>query len=250
MTYTVRQLARLAGVTARTLHYYDQIGLLKPSGHGDNGYRYYDDESVLRLQQIRFYRELDLSLAEIRTVLDQPDFDALRALESHRRALEARAARLDGLIHTVDRTIKHLKGETRMTDQEMFVGFDAETQKRYEEEASRRWGEERVKESNRRWNSYSPQEKARIMAEGGANYRDLVQYIGQDPARPEVQAIIARWHQHLHYFYTPNRQVLQGLGQAYSQDPDFRATFTKIDANLPDFLSRAIEVYCAGLGEG
>ena len=88
------------------------------------------------------------------------------------------------------------------------------------------------------------------MAEGGANYRDLVPYIGQDPAQPEVQAIIARWHQHLHYFYKPNRQVLQGLGQAYSQDPDFRALFTRIDANLPDFLSRAIEVYCAGLGRG
>ena len=247
MAYTVRQLARLAGVSARTLHYYDQIGLLKASGRGDNRYRHYDDEAVLRLQQIRFYRELDFRLSKIRQILDRPDFNTGRALESHRRALQERAARLESLIATVDRTIKHLKGETRMSDQEMFLGFDAETQKRYEEEASRRWGEASVKESSRRWNSYSPQEKARIMAEGGANYRDLVPYIGQDPARPEVQAIIARWHQHLHYFYKPNRQVLQGLGHAYSQDPDFRAFFTKIDPDLPDFLSRAIEVYCKAL---
>lgn len=250
MSYTVRQLARLAGVSPRTLRYYDQIGLLKPSGRADNRYREYGDEAVLRLQQILFFRELDLPLDGIRAILDRPGFDAVATLRDHRQALGARAARLQALIGTVDRTINHLKGAAKMTDQEMFVGFDDETQKRYEDEAARRWGEERVRESSRRWKSYSKQEQARILAEGGANYRDLVPYIGQDPALPAVQAIIARWHQHLHYFYTPTRQVLQGLGQAYSQDPDFRATFTKIDPGLPDFLTQAIEVYCAGLGEG
>jgi DNA-binding transcriptional MerR regulator len=81
MAYTVRQLADLAGISPRTLHYYDEIGLLEPSSHGGNGYRFYAEDAVLRLQQILFYRKLDLSLGEIRTILDRPDFDALQALE-------------------------------------------------------------------------------------------------------------------------------------------------------------------------
>src|SRR5690606_22198431 len=88
MNYTVRQLAQLAGVSVRTLHYYDEIGLLRPSRVGENGYRYYDEPEVLRLQQILLYKELELSLEEIGSLLDQPDFDVLRALEDHKRALQ------------------------------------------------------------------------------------------------------------------------------------------------------------------
>ncbi|HEX7975780.1 MAG TPA: MerR family transcriptional regulator [Anaerolineales bacterium] len=98
MGYTVKQLSGLAGVSARTLHYYDEIGLLHPEQVGQNGYRYYGEGSLLRLQQILFYKELDLSLQEIREILDQPDFDLVRALESHRTALQRRQRRLDRLI--------------------------------------------------------------------------------------------------------------------------------------------------------
>jgi DNA-binding transcriptional MerR regulator len=247
MTYTVKQLARLAGVSGRTLRFYDQIGLFKPSSHGDNGYRYYGDEAILRLQQIRFYRELDFSLDEIGAILSRPDFDVAQALQAHRLALQQRAARLDLLIQTVDKTIRHLRGEITMDSQELFAGFDDETQRRYEQEAERRWGAYHVRESRRRWDSYSAEEKARIMAEAGANYRDLIPYIGQDPARKEVQVIIARWHQNLRCFYEPTPQILAGLGQTYSSDPEFRATFTKTHPDLPDFLTRAIEVYCQNL---
>ncbi len=246
-TYTVKQLARLAGVSGRTLRFYDQIGLLKPSAHGENGYRHYGDQAILRLQQIRFYRELDFSLDEIRAILSRPNFDVTRALHDHRLALLHKAEHLDGLIQTVDKTIRHLNGEIIMDNQELFAGFDDETQKRREEEAARRWGDREVKESRRRWDSYTAEQKARIMAEAGANYRDLIPFIGKDPAGKGVQAIIARWHENMRYFYEPTPQILAGLGQAYSQDPEFRATFTKMHADLPDFLSRAIEVYCRNL---
>lgn len=247
MSYTVRQLARLAGVTPRTLHYYDAIGLLRPSAVGDNGYRTYDDAAALRLQQILFFRELDLSLNEIRDVLDGPEFQTVPALEKHRRALQARVARLNGLIHTIDRTVLHLKGQIEMSTKELFEGFDDETQARYEEEAAQMYDPRMVQESSRRWKSYTAEDKARIQTEGGAVYQDLLPLLDRDPADAAVQTVIARWHEHLHAFYEPTPDILRGLGQAYAEDPRFAAFFTAMHPDLPGFFSRAIEHYVTGM---
>ncbi len=244
MKYTVKQLAQLAGVTVRTLHYYDEIGLLSATTYGENGYRYYGEEAVLRLQQILFYRELDLSLNEIAAILDGPDFDVLEALQTHREALQQKASRISSLIRTIDKTVAHLKGEREMSTKQLFEGFDEATQQRYEQEATQRYGEKNVKESVRRWNRYSPQEKAQIGAEGEAIYRDFLTCIHDDPASAEVQEIVGRWHQHLRYFYEPSPEVLAALGQRYNEDPAFMATFEKIHPELPQFLRQAIEHYC------
>ena len=109
--YTVKQLSKLAGVTPRTLHHYDAIGLLKPSQVGANGYRYYGDESLLLLQQILFYRELELPLETIKEILARPGFEAQSALEGHRLELRKRITRLERLLGTVDETLTHLKGK-------------------------------------------------------------------------------------------------------------------------------------------
>jgi DNA-binding transcriptional MerR regulator len=247
MQHTVKQLANMARVSPRTLHYYDEIGVLKPSSAGENGYRYYGEDAALRLQQILFYRELDVSLSEIRRILDAPGFDVQLALRSHRRALQVRVERLIGLIATIDRTAEHMRGERDMSTGEMFAGFDEETERRYEEEASRLWGEKRVKESRRRWDSYSKEKQATILAEGGAVYQDLVTHLGEDPGSEPVQQAIARWHQNLRYFYEPTPEILRGLGQAYSQHPQFRATFTRMHPDLPELLTAAIEYYCRHL---
>jgi DNA-binding transcriptional MerR regulator/esterase/lipase len=179
--YTVKQLARVAGVSSRTLHYYDEIGLLQPGRDPHNGYRLYERPAVLRLQQILFLRELGLSLEEIQAALDRPDFDLLPALEQHRQALLARQERLSALIHTVERTILHLKGNVEMESEELFAGFSEEQQKKYEEEAHRRWGDHEVKESQKRWGSYSDEKKRQIMMEGRAVYLDLVKAMPAGP---------------------------------------------------------------------
>lgn len=244
MRYTVKQLADLASVTVRALHYYDQIGLLSATTYGDNGYRYYGEDAVLRLQQILFYRELDLSLNEIAAILDGPDFDVLDALQTHRQALQQKVGRLTSLIHTIDNTVSHLKGQKEMSNKQLFEGFDEETQQRYEQEASERYGAERVKESVQRWTRYTDQEKAQIGAEGEAVYQDFLAHIDGDPTSPEVQAIVERWHQHLRYFYEPIPEILMGLAQTYGEDPAFIATFQKIHPDMPEFLRQAIEYYC------
>lgn len=249
LKYTVKQLADLAGVSRRTLHYYDEIGLLQPSAVGENGYRYYGEEAVFRLQQILFFRELDFSLDDIRAILDSPDFDTLDSLQAHKRELQKKVRRLTDLIHTIDRTLSHMKGQAEMSAQELFEGFDEETQKSYEKEAARRWGEGPVKESRRRWDSYTAQQKSRIKTEGEAIYRDLLTYVGQDPASEAVQHIIARWHQHIRYFYEPTTDTLLGLGQMYVEDPAFAAVYEKLHPDMPRFLQQAIEHYCRMITE-
>ena len=247
--YTVKQLCDLAGVTPRTLHYYDQIDLLQPSEVGENGYRYYDDAALLRLQQILFYRELDLGLLQIKDVLDAPDFDLVTSLQGHRDALQARIDRLQTLVQTVDSTIMHLVGEVNMSTDQIFSGFSEEKQQQYEAEiaADPRYDQDKVKESQRNWGSYSKAKKDQIMQEGKDIYADLVAVMDKGAASPEVQAIMARWHQHLRYFYEPTPEILRGLGQMYNQSPDFVANFQKLHPDLPAFLEQAVTIYCDAL---
>lgn len=242
-TYTVKQLAELAGVSVRTLHYYDQIGLLKPSAVGRNNYRYYDDDALFRLQQILFFRELELDLTQIKAILDDEKFDRVTALQTHRRQLAEKIDRLQTLITTVDNTILHLVGEVTMSKKRIFDGFDKEQEQRYAEEAAQRWDAETVKASYKLWNSYSPEKQAQIKQEGGAIYQDLADNMSKGPTDPAIQAMLGRWHQHMRYFYEPSLEVLRGLGNAYNDHPDFNATFTAIHPDLPAFLQAAINHY-------
>lgn len=240
--YTVKQLSQLAGVSVRTLHYYDEIGLLKPAAVGQNGYRHYDDAALFRLQQILFYRELDLDLQQIKQMLDAPNFDLVTALRTHRQQLAAKMARLATLLGTVDATISHLVGELTMSKKKIFEGFTAEKQQQYEAEAVQQWGDT-AKESIQRWNSYTAAQQEAIKQEGSAIYVELAAYVHADPTQPAVQALLGRWHQHLRYFYEPSLEVLRGLGDHYHDHPDFNATFAAIHPDLPQFLQKAIAHY-------
>jgi DNA-binding transcriptional MerR regulator len=123
MAYTVKQVAEMSGVSVRTLHFYDETGLLKPAYHGANGYRFYEEAQLLSLQQILFYRELGFELKQIEQILGRADFEKLAALQSHREVLQQDLARTRTLIETIDKTIEHLRGAKKMKSEEMFVGF-------------------------------------------------------------------------------------------------------------------------------
>lgn len=123
MAYTVKQVARMSGVSVRTLHFYDETGLLKPAYVGANGYRFYEEPQLLSLQQILFYRELGFELKQIQQILGRADFEKIAALQSHRKVLQKNLARTRQLIETIDKTVQHLKGRKKMKSQEMFVGF-------------------------------------------------------------------------------------------------------------------------------
>ena len=241
--FTVKQLSKMAGITPRTLHYYDEIGLLKPSRVGKNGYRYYGDDALLRLQQVLLYRELDLPLEDIKQIMGRRDFDILSALEQHKEQLRKRMARMERLIGTVDETILHLKGKKAMSPKQIFDVFNEEQQAEYEKEAMQMYDPEVVKASYKKWNSYSKAEKQRIGDEGNAVYQDLIQAMPKGAASPEAQACVERWRRHMNYFWTPNLEQLVGLAQGYNNDPRFKANFDKMHPNLAAFMLEAVTVY-------
>ena len=243
--YTVKQLSDLAGVSVRTLHYYDEIDLLHPAKIGANSYRYYDDAALLRLQQILFYREIGLELMQIKDVLDSPDFDLVTALRSHRGALEEKINRLESLVDTVNNTIMHLSGEGDMSKKQLFEGFSEEKQNDYEREARLQWGPDLVNESIKRWNSYSKEQQQAIQEQGGQIYTEIAEALeaGKVPQSAEVQALLERWHDHMRHFYEPSLDILRGLGEGYRTHPDFITFFQQIHPGLPDYLAEAITQY-------
>jgi len=240
---TVKQLSKLAGVTTRTLHYYDEIGLLKPESIGVNGYRYYGDESLLKLQQILFYRELDLPLEDIKRIMGCREYDVLEALESHKRALGKKLDRLERLIRTVDDTILHLKGQKEMSKKQLFEAFSEEQQEEYARQAEGMYDPATVRESNRKWKAYSAEKKQRILDEGSQIYTDMVAAMPKGADSPEVQAIVERWRKHMDYFWTPNLDQLLGLAEMYNNSPEFKADFDKIHPDLAAFMGEAVRVY-------
>jgi len=241
--FTVKQLSGLAGVTPRTLHHYDAIGLLKPSAVGENGYRYYADEALLRLQQILFYRELDLPLEQIKQIMGRRDFDLLAALESHRAELGKRIERLQRLVQTVDSTLEHLKGATQMSNRQLFAAFTEEQQAGYEKEIAGKYDPATVKASQRKWKSYSAADKQRIADEGNAAYESILAAMPKGPASPEAQAGVERWRRHLEYFWLPDDDQLVDLAEMYNDDPRFKTSFDKLDPRLAAFMREAVKVY-------
>jgi DNA-binding transcriptional MerR regulator len=245
MVYMVKKLAGLAGISVRTLHYYDEIGLLKPESRSASGYRHYGEDAVGRLQQIMFFRELDFSLDEIRKIISRPDFDAIAALQSHRILLTKRSERINELLSTVDKTIKKLKGKVNMEIKEYYQGFSDEQIEKYRNEVRERWGESTLKESEARVLEMGKKKFAALQAEGGAIFRAISDSMSKGFASPEVQEQLVKWRQWLENFHHYSDEAVSGLGQAYSQHPEFAEFFRKIHRDLPEFLTRAIEYYCA-----
>ncbi len=246
-TRTVRQLAKLAGVSVRTLHHYDQIKLLRPSARTDAGYRLYGDADALRLQQILFYRELDFPLAEIQVILDRPGFDQIEALRDHRRMLTERAERLARLLRTVDRTIAKLTGENTMplTDEDIYEGFSPEERaklKGYEAEAADRWSE-MAAESGRRVRQMTKAQWQAIQQEGGAVTQRMAELMGRPVGDADVQAAIARQHAWIENFYPCPAEIFRGLGQMYVDDPRFAANYEKVKPGLAVFMRDAMMYY-------
>ena len=243
MMYTVKQLSNLAGISVRTLHYYDEIGLLKPASIGENGYRYYGDKETLCLQQILFYRELDLSLADIKTILGSPDFDIMKALQAHKAALGQRVERLNRLIVTVENTIDHLKGTKEMSKKQLFTAFTEEEEKKYSAEAEQIYDPEIVKASQKKWKSYTKEDKQRISDEGNAAYEALVAAIPFGATSQQAQEGVELWRKHMDYFWTPKLDQLPGLAELYNTDERFKANFDKIDPRLAAFLLESVKIY-------
>lgn len=242
--YTVSKLAKIAHVSIRSLHYYDQIGLLKPSSRSEAGYRLYDHADLMRLQQIMFFRELDLPLKEIRRILDADDFDPLATLQDHRSGLRAQRRRLSRLIETLDQTIAQLKEDGMMlSDEELFAAFTPEQAERYRREARALWGEERVEETEHRIRKLSREEWRLVQEEGEQLTQALAALIDREVEDDEVQQAIARHHAWIENFYPAPAAVYLGLAQMYTEHPEFRAYYERFEEGFADFMQKAMQAY-------
>jgi MerR family transcriptional regulator, thiopeptide resistance regulator len=245
MNYTIKRLADLAGVSVRTLHYYDQIGLLKPRSVGENGYRSYTQNELIRLQQILFFKELDFSLAEIRTIIENPDFDISNALEQHRKLLNKQISRMKNLIRTIDKTRMNLKGELEMTDNEYYQGFSKEKQEKYEEEIRQKYGHKALDESKSRMRKWSKEDFNRIMQDSEKIFTAIRDNMSRGYESGQVQSQIKELHKWLNHFYTCDLNMFMGIGHMYNEHPDFIKMYkTRYHQEMPEFLLKAIEYYC------
>lgn len=241
--YTVHQLAELAGVTPRTLRYYDEINLLKPAFIGQNGYRYYQMAEILRLQQILILRKMDLPLTQIQVYLDRGDFDQVKALRDHKKKLRSKIDQYMKIIDTMDSTIQLLERRKEFSAETMFNGLSDENQAQYAREAAEVWDSETVTASQDRWAGYSRELKDEILAEGRKIYEDFSSLLSQSPASKPVQAVVARWHKHIEYFWNPEISQLTELAKVYVQDSRFKAYFDQLNENLAGFIFSAVQIY-------
>ncbi|ARU60744.1 MerR family transcriptional regulator [Tumebacillus avium] len=252
MAYKVKELADLVGVSVRTLHHYDEIGLLKPGEVSEAGYRLYSTQELERLQQILFFREIGFSLQEIKEILDSPDFDRKRALAAHKEILLQKKQRLEDIIDTVNKTIASIEGGTAMSEKDMFEGFDMKQiedhKKKYSQEARERYGDEVVDKTEKRVEGYTQDDWAKINARQGANMQKILDNMHNGPADPLVQEAVADNRQAItDYYYNCTPEIFRGLGDLYVMDERFTEFYEKIKPGLAEFMRDAMHYYVDNL---
>jgi MerR family transcriptional regulator, thiopeptide resistance regulator len=247
--HRVQEFAQLTGVSIRTLHYYDEIGLLVPKARTATGYRLYDDADALRLQQVLILRELGFSLADIRHSLDDPGFDHREALLAQKQQLQKRAQHTQAMLEAIDAALGAIAGTNKgntMDMKQLFNGFDPS---QYEEEAKDRWGHtDAYRESQKRTKRYTPEDWQAFAAEQAAIYRDAVaaMSVGKQPGDEEVlqiaeraRLLIDRW------FYPCSTEMHARLADLYESDGRFAENIDKHGAGLTPFLVAAIRANSA-----
>lgn len=242
--YHIHELAELAGVSVRTLHHYDAIGLLVPSRNKENAYRTYDEEHLRKLQHILFYRELDFPLEEIRRIMEDPSFNRSAALAIQRELLVKKQTRLAKLINTIDRTITAESTHTPMDDNELYDAFKDDDVKAYVEEAKARWGNtDAWKQSMERTRRMTKADMAKLKKKADEFMRILATHVAMDPACGAAQQLIAQHYEGLRTFYDPNPALYRGLADMYIADPRFTLYYEKYAKGLAQFMHKAMHTY-------
>jgi MerR family transcriptional regulator, thiopeptide resistance regulator len=245
--WTIGEVARLAGVTTRTLRHYDAVGLLRPTGFAAGGRRLYGRPELLQLQQVLVLRELGVDLPTIAEILAQDGDDRaadLRRdrLREHHARLLAERDRFDRLARTVERTLRSLEEGTDMAAKDLYAGFD---HSQYDAEARERWGDEAVDRGHASWEGLGEEGRTAFGEESMAIGRGLAELMAQgvDVADPRVQALVERHHRQIATFWTPTREAYVGLGQMYVDDERFTATYDAFAPGLAPYLRDAMAVF-------
>ena len=240
----ISELAKLSGITVRTLRYYDEIELLKPSETTEAGYRMYSSEDLERLQQILFFRELDFPLNEIKEIMLNPNYDKNEALNKHKEFLIEKRKRIDGLITLIDKTIK---GDNNMSFKEFDNSKIEENKRKYAEEVKKRWGNtDAYKEYEKKTGSYDKNSWNTINEEMAEILKEFADNRDKDVNSDIIQSLVEKWQSYItSNFYNCTKEILSCLGLMYIGDERFKENIDKYGEGTAEFMAKAIEIYCS-----
>lgn len=239
MVFSIKETADLVGVSIRTLHYYDEIGLLTPRKDPQNGYRYYSENDISRLEQILFFRELEFSLHEIADMFAHPEYDISFALKNQSILLRKKRDHLDRLITMINEMVEE-------TSEENMKMNETELKQRYAEEARERWGNtDAYKESEHRCKEYTSDDEKQIQKEADAIFAAFAELRCTTPDDVNVQSLVKDWQDHIsRYYYHCSKEILQGLGLMYTADERFQKNIDRHGEGTASLMSAAIAYYC------
>ncbi|MBN2282218.1 MAG: MerR family transcriptional regulator [Candidatus Marinimicrobia bacterium] len=244
--YSVKKLSKQAGVSIRTLHHYDDIGLLKPAVRTEAGYRMYGDKEMLKLQQILFFKELEFPLTEIQKILNSGEFETLEALAHHKKVLKAKQKRISTLISTIDQTLEKLKKGENMKIDELYKGFSRQEAEGLRQEALKKWGE-KVTHSEEHLTSLGKEKVNRLQTEFKALWMKLSQMTKMDPTSEPVQHEIEYHYKMVQQFWGPRNPVTReayiGLGEMYVHDDRYTSVEGRNNPEMGAFLNRAVKYF-------
>lgn len=238
---SIKETAELAGITVRTLQYYDKIGLLKPAFIEQNGYRKYDEKSFKKLQQIMFLRELDFTLAEIKEIMQSEKYDETEMLLKQKELLRLKRDRLSGLIELIDKTI----GGDIVSLKEFDMSYIERQRNEYAQEARQKWGSTKAyKQSQERTKKYSQKDWQMINEEAEKIYLGFAKCMRGEGSAETTDELSQRWQQHItKYYYDCTDEILLGLADMYVQDLRFKENIDQYSAGLAEFMSVSINKY-------
>ncbi len=239
-----KEVAKLTGISVRTLHHYDAIGLLCPGRNKENGYRQYSEEDMDQLQQILFFRECGFPLTKIQKLLNSSSFNREEAFQLQKKYLLHEKKRIETMLETLNRSLRSMKGEITMSLTEKFGGFDMNNNP-YEEEARRLWGDETVDRSNAYVASLTVEEKDSIAKGMDQLFTELAAIRQENPASETAQKAMAGMYQHFNknFGYQYTLEAFAGVGQMYITDTRFTENVDKYGAGLSQFLAAAMKIY-------
>ncbi|MBQ6143216.1 MAG: MerR family transcriptional regulator [Clostridia bacterium] len=240
---TVKQVADLTGLSVRSLHHYDTIGLFKPSKYSESGYRLYSDEDLKILQQILFFKELDFPLKEIESIIKNPSFNREKALLNHKNLLTLKRNRLNKLIRLVD---KKLKGDDSMSFSEFDVSEIEKLQKEYADEVKEMYGNtDKYKMFQEKTKNYSKSDWANLYEKIEVIFKKFASVMDKGETSEEAQNLVKEWKNFIsENLYDCNNETLLGLSKLYIDDKRFTKNIDKHKDGLADFISKSIQIYC------
>ena len=244
MFYTVNKLSKIAGVSIRTIHYYDQIGLLKPNKIESNGYREYSKKELLKLQKILFFKELEFPLDEIKFFIGS-DFDIKMVLKDQKEILKLKKERIERLINTINDIMRKINKEDKLKENELYSSFSDKKVKEYTKEAKKRWGETKIfKESEERTKKMGKDGLERVQIEMDLLMKEISSQMYLKVNDEETQKLIDKHYKSLNNFYEPTIDIYSGLADLYLKDKKFNQYFEKYREGFAEYMHDAIKVYC------